>query len=124
VPCALAFAWWFGEGEAKSEGGAGSGGVAGEIATVQAGDAAGDGEAESVAWGGSGEAGEALEDAFSLGAGDAGAVVGDEGFKQAAEGVGVCVDGRLLVRWATPSSGGWNWRTSSPSPGEPARYHP
>jgi hypothetical protein len=70
----------FGEREAECEGGAGAGGVAGEIAAVEAGDAAGDGEAESVSWAGLGDTCEALEDALPLGVGDAGTVVGDEGF--------------------------------------------
>ena len=61
------------EGEAGSVGG----GVAGEVAVVLVGDAAGDGEAEAMAGFAGVESDEALEDALALVFGDAGSVIRD-----------------------------------------------
>jgi len=61
----------------EREAGSAWAGVAGEFAVVLAGDAAGDREAESAAWGCGVEADGAFEDAFAFVFGDAGAAVGD-----------------------------------------------
>ena len=65
-------------GNVKSEAGSVRCGVAGEVAVVLVGDAAGDGEAEAVAGFAGVESDEAFEDLFALVLGYAGSVIGDE----------------------------------------------
>ena len=65
-------------GKAEGEAGSVGGRVAGEIAVVLVGDAAGDGEAETMAGFAGVESHEALEDALALAFGYAGPVIRDE----------------------------------------------
>jgi len=72
-------------GKVEGEGGAGTGGIAGEVAVVLLGDAERDGESEAVAGFGGVEPDEAFENAFALVYGYARAVVCNPRFDESVE---------------------------------------